>query len=69
MLDALLEQMILIISNHYSVPLMCEVVPFPDNSTITIEMLITGIIDLAVPSFAFSPPFHFIHQSIPHLVS
>lgn len=36
------------------------VVPFPDNSTIAIEMLIDGIVDLAGPDFSLGPPFGFI---------
>jgi hypothetical protein len=49
-----------IIANHYGVPLTRVVVPFPDNSTVAIEMLIDGIVDLAGPDFNFGRPFRFI---------
>jgi hypothetical protein len=49
--------MISIISNHYGVPLTRQVVLFPGNSTIAIEMLIDGIVDLAGPDFALGAPF------------
>ncbi|ELR25619.1 uncharacterized protein ACA1_073960, partial [Acanthamoeba castellanii str. Neff] len=56
-LDTLLNLMISIISNHYGVPLKRVVVPFPDNSTIAIEMLIDGIVDLAGPDFSLGGEF------------
>jgi hypothetical protein len=55
--------MISIISNHYGVPLKRVVVPFPDNSTIAIEMLIDGIVDLAGPDFALGPPSSLQNQA------
>ena len=55
-----MDLMVSIISNHYGVPLERVVLAFPDNSTIAIEMLIAGIVDLAGPDFSLGPPLSFI---------
>jgi hypothetical protein len=52
-----MELMVSIISNQYDVPLTRVVLSFPDNSTIAIEMLIAGIVDLAGPDFSLGSPF------------
>jgi hypothetical protein len=56
-LNTLMDLMVSIISNHYGVPLTRVVLSFPDNSTIAIEMLIAGIVDLAGPDFSLGGEF------------
>jgi hypothetical protein len=56
-LDTLLNLMISLISNNYGVALTREALTFPDTSTIAIEMLIAGIVDLAGPDFSLGGEF------------
>jgi ABC-type nitrate/sulfonate/bicarbonate transport system substrate-binding protein len=46
-----------IISDHYGVPLTRMVLAPPDSSTIAIEMLIAGIVDVVGPDFSLGGEF------------
>lgn len=56
-LNALMDLMVSIISDHYGVPLTRVVLTPPDSSTIAIEMVIAGIVDLAGPDFSLGGEF------------